>query len=164
MNPFGVRASGQDTIEKRQKCACCMLPFIYVTPRTDPSVQRVCPECRHHRVDGSLEERYCALEEHILWHMRWAAGAGAAATRYERTVRELEQADRERRYQVRAALESRDRLRAEVRAVENLHRPRGGQCSCGQQSPCRTLRVMSEATDTVRFVGYEYDELDLDEA
>lgn len=164
MNPFGVRASGHDTVEKRQQCACCMLSFIYLTPRTDPRVQRSCPDCNQHRLDGTLEERNHALEEHILWHMRRTVEASAAATKYERTVRELEQADRERRFQVRAALESRDWWRSQVRAVESLHRQQGSRCTCGQQSPCRTLRVMSEATETVSFAGDEYDELAIDEA
>jgi len=131
------------------KCDCCDLSFKYQTFAEATESRTRCEGCETHRLDGTEAEQLEALRQHEPRLRKWNRDVTAKADEMQTEVNERRATDIERRRQVKAALESRDKWRAVAIAVLDEHDgPVGPRrlCTCGKAFPCPTV-LAAQTTD-----------------
>ena len=141
MNPYGVSGPATSREQRRTRCSCCRVWFLFQAPAT-ATAPRWCPACRHHypTPGESRERRLARFEEHEPRLVEQMDAAAEAAGRARRDQVNAEQA-------TAAALQDRSRWRALVREVHQLHHEvERGRCACGlDKFPCGTAQALQEA-------------------
>ena len=133
MNPYGVGWRGATVHERRGRCQCCDLEFLFRGPPR--SVQPRCPACADHVDDGTPARQIAILTAHSETYLGRAEKAHAMVRDAMAAKDRAEEELTECRRQVAAALQSRDRHRAIHLAVMDLHHSgTDGVCMCGERN------------------------------
>ena len=147
-NPYGVGDSGPGAREIKVQCTCCRLPFLVTAGPRTPIVNRVCRSCKSHDLDGSVEERALALEDHAE-RSRDLADRALEQLRSGMAERDEALAERKRFGQMLyRSNEDLDYLRRQLSAIWGVHvETPSGRCSCGE-TPCPTRDAANQVADS----------------
>jgi hypothetical protein len=153
MNPYGVGWRGATVHERKGRCECCALEFLFQAP--PDGVQRRCQPCVDHLDGGTPAEQIAVLTAHAEAYRARADKAHAMVAEAMEAKTRAEDEVAECRRQVAAALQSRDRHRAIQLAVMNLHHPGAdGICQCGERS-CPEQEAANQAAAQIDQQLYE---------
>lgn len=141
-NPHGVGYSGNDFITRSNTCACCAFTFEYETPRNQPQRHTTCDDCTHHNLTGTETEHIDALYDHLekyrQQNLQWQEHAN-------NLDQELQQAE-VKRERAQTAInyfkEETDTALAKLETIGKMHTQKGGECRCGQNWPCQTIKII----------------------
>jgi hypothetical protein len=137
-NPFGVGYSGSGRLEFARQCQCCQIEFLWTGTKDTVGLPARCKPCVQHTSDSPESELH-ALREHQVRLIETVATARRIAREAKSEIERMKNEVNAKNSQVAAALESRDRWRRQMEAIQAEHpapRREGTSCGCNL-SGCR---------------------------